>query len=99
MISIENTESLVAVTVFCEFTLADYKEFEELVNYQIQFHAQDDLLFDLRAMTRFPLDVAWEEIKFLRPLLHGIGRIAELTDSEWVILSAWLSQPFVEPVI
>jgi len=96
MISIENTESLVAVTVFGEFTLADYKEFEELVSYQVQFHGQVDLLFDLREMAGFTLDVAWEEIKFSRAHPHDFRRIAVLTDSEWVTWSAWLSQLFVE---
>ena len=35
MISTENTEKMVALTVFGEFTLADYKEFEDVVNYHI----------------------------------------------------------------
>ena len=66
MISTESTEKLVSLVVFGEFTLADYKEFEDVVNYRIQFSGPVDLLFDLRQMAGFTLDVAWEEVKFSR---------------------------------
>ena len=95
MINIEHRDRLVAVTVFGEFTLADYKEFEELVNYKIQFSGPIDLMFDLREMAGFTLDVAWEDITFARAHAHDFKRIAVLTDSQWVGWSAWLSQIFV----
>ena len=43
MISTESTERLVSLVVFGEFTLADYKEFEDVVNYRIQFSGPVDL--------------------------------------------------------
>lgn len=95
MISIENTEKMVAVTVFGEFTLADYKEFEDVVNYHIRFEGQVDLLFDLRQMAGFTLDVAWEEIKFSRQHAGDFRRIAVLTEDQWLTWSAWVSQLFV----
>jgi hypothetical protein len=95
MISTENTEKMVAVTVFGEFTLADYKEFEDVVNYHIQFEGQVDLLFDLRQMAGFTLDVAWEEIKFSRQHAGDFRRIAVLTEDQWLTWSAWVSQLFV----
>ena len=95
MISTENTEKMVAVTVFGEFTLADYKEFEDVVNYHIQFESQVDLLFDLRQMVGFTLDVAWEEIKFSRQHAGDFRRIAVLTEDQWLTWSAWVSQLFV----
>ena len=95
MISTENTEKMVAVTVFGEFTLADYKEFEDVVNYHIQFEGQVDLLFDLRQMVGFTLDVAWEEIKFSREHAGDFRRIAVLTEDQWLTWSAWVSQLFV----
>lgn len=95
MISTENTEKMVAVTVFGEFTLADYKEFEDVVNYHIQFEGQVDLLFDLRQMVGFTLDVAWEEIKFSRQHAGDFRRIAVLTEDQWLTWSAWVSQLFV----
>lgn len=96
MISTDHSDKLVAVTVFGEFTLADYKEFEELVNYKVQFQGQVDLLFDLREMVGFTLDVAWEEIKFSRQHAHDFRRIAVLTDDQWLTWSAWISQLFVD---
>ena len=48
MIVIENRPRRVEVTVYAEFTLADYQEFENAVNYVIQFEGQVDLFFDLR---------------------------------------------------
>ncbi|THF60611.1 SpoIIAA family protein [Pseudothauera rhizosphaerae] len=96
MISIDHGPHLVAVSVFGEFTLADYKEFEELVNYKIKFEGPVNLLFDLREMAGFTLDVAWEEIKFSRRHSHDFGRVAVLTDDQWLTWSAWLTQIFVE---
>ncbi|MEO7559423.1 MAG: STAS/SEC14 domain-containing protein, partial [Nitrosospira sp.] len=37
MITIEETDNLINVAVFGEFTLADYKEFEEQVIYKSRF--------------------------------------------------------------
>ncbi|MFN4063850.1 hypothetical protein SDC9_182323 [bioreactor metagenome] len=96
MISTDHTGNQVAITVFGEFTLADYREFEELVNYKIKFGGQVDLLFDLREMAGFTLDLAWEEIKFSRQHAHDFRRIAILTEDQWVTWSAWVSQLFVD---
>lgn len=96
MISTDHTGNLVSITVFGEFTLADYREFEELVSYKIRFGGQVDLLFDLREMAGFTLDLAWEEIKFSRQHSHDFRRIAILTEDQWVTWSAWLSQLFVD---
>jgi len=96
MISTEHSDNLVAVTVFGEFTLADYKEFEELVSYKIRFEGPVDLLFDLREMLGFTLDVAWEEIKFSRAHARDFRRIALLTNDQWITWSAWVSQLFVD---
>ncbi|MFU2487467.1 STAS/SEC14 domain-containing protein [Thauera sp. WH-1] len=96
MINTEHTDKMVAVAIFGEFTLADYKEFEEVVNYKIQFAGAVDLLFDLREMAGFTLDVAWEEIKFSRQHAHDFRRIAVLTEDQWLTWSAWISQLFVD---
>lgn len=96
MIAIDHNDKLVSLTVFGEFTLADYKEFEELVNYKVKFEGPVNLLFDLREMAGFTLDVAWEEIKFSRQHAHDFGRIAVLTDDQWMTWSAWVTQLFVD---
>ncbi len=96
MIVTEHSGNLLNVAVFGEFALADYKEFEEQVNYKIKFQGTVNVFFDLRQMADFTLDVAWEEIKFSRAHAHDFGRIAVLTDSQWVTWSAWISQMFVD---
>ncbi len=53
------------------------------------------LLFDLRQMAGFTLDVAWEDIKYTRGHPNDFDKIAVVTRSEWVIWSAWLSQMFI----
>ena len=85
----------VEVTVYGEFTLADYKEFETMVNDHVRVEGAVDLLFDLREMAAFTVDVAWEDIVFARAHANDFRRIAVLTRSQWVAWSAWLSQIFV----
>ena len=96
MIVTDHQPGRVSVTVYSEFSLADYKEFEDLVNYKVRFEGPVDLFFDLRQMADFTLDVAWEELKFSRTHAHNFNRIAVVTDSQWMTWAAWLSQIFVE---
>lgn len=95
MITTDHQGSLVSVTVFGEFTLADFKEFEEYALSNIRAEGPLNLFVDLRLMADFTVDVAWEEIKFSRQHAHDFVRIAVLTGSQWVAWSAWLSQAFV----
>lgn len=96
MITTEQGPNRVNVAVFGEFTLADYKEFEDQVNFKIQFEGVVNLLMDLREMVGFTVDVAWEEIKFSRSHARDFGRIAVVTSDQWTTWSAWLSQFFVD---
>ena len=95
MIVIQHRNSSVSVNVYGEFTLADFKEFEEMVNYKVRFEGPVDLFLDLREMADFTLDVAWEDIVFARAHPNDFKRIAVVTQSQWVAWSAWLSQIFV----
>ncbi|MCB1960028.1 MAG: STAS/SEC14 domain-containing protein [Rhodocyclaceae bacterium] len=96
MITTEHGPNLVEVTVLGEFTLADYKEFEQLVNYKIKFEGAVNLLIDLREMAGFTIDVAWEEIRYSREHKHDFGKIAVITEDQWATWSAWVSQLFVD---
>ena len=96
MIVTQQQPQRVEVTVYAEFTLADFKEFEAMVNYKVKFEGPVDLLFDLREMAAFTVDVAWEDIVFARAHANDFKRIAVLTQSQWVAWSAWLSQIFVD---
>lgn len=97
MITIEQTEKLVNVAVLGEFTIADFKTFEEQTLYKLKSPGELDLLFDLRAMVSYTLDVAWEEIKFFRrEHNHDFTKIAVVTDNQWITWQAWLSRIFVD---
>ena len=95
MIVIQQQPERVQVNVYGEFALADFKEFEEMVDYKLKFEGVIDLLFDLREMVDFTLDVAWEDIVFVRSHAQDFRRIAVLTQSQWVAWSAWLQKIFV----
>lgn len=96
MIVIEHKPHVVMVVVAGEFTLADYREFEENVMYEIQFHGKPALLFDLRDMLGYTLDVVWEEIRFSRAHRNAFGRIAVVTSDQWVMWATWIAGLFVE---
>jgi len=97
MITIEQTENLVNVAVMGEFTIADLKAFEEQSLYKLKSLGAVNLLFDLRAMVSYTIDVAWEEIKFFRrERNHDFSKIAVGTDNQWITWQAWLSRIFVD---
>ncbi|MGL4315222.1 STAS/SEC14 domain-containing protein [Zoogloea sp.] len=96
MITIDNTATQVNVTIFGEFTLADFKEFEQVVNHQVRFEGPVNLLFDLRTMMGVTVDTVLEEIRFARSHPHDFARIAIVTDDQWISWSAWLSQAFLD---
>lgn len=97
MITIEQTENLVNAAVIGEFTIADLKEFEDQSLYKLDFPGKLNLLFDLRAMVGYTIDVAWEEIKFFgRKHHHDFTKIAVVTDNQWLTWQAWLSRLFID---
>lgn len=99
MITIDHDKKSVSVAVLGEFTLEDFHEFEEYLLAKKLFDGSHSLLFDLREMAGFTVDMAWEEIKFSR--FHGgdFKRVAVVTDSQWVAWSAWLEQLFVRAAV
>jgi hypothetical protein len=97
MITIEQTENLLNVAVLGEFTIADFKTFEEQSLYKLKTPGALNLLFDLRAMVSYTIDVAWEELKFFhREHNHDFSKIAVVTDDQWLTWQAWLSRIFVD---
>ena len=97
MITIEQTDNLVNVAVLGEFTLADFKTFEEQSLYKLKSPGTVNLLFDLRGMIDYTVDVAWEEIKFFsREHNHDFNKIAVVTSDQWLTWQAWLSRIFID---
>jgi len=95
MITIQKKENLIIVAIIGEFTLADYNEFEQQVLYQSHFGGTANLLFDWRDMLDYTVDVAWEEIKFMRDHGSEFNRVAVVTDDEWQAWGAWVSNLFI----
>jgi hypothetical protein len=96
VIAVKTQDKLISVSVMGEFTLADYKEFEQEVEHDIQFQGGVNLLLDLRDMVGYTLDVAWEEIKFSRQHRYDFRKIAVVTGDEWMVWIAWLTRLFVD---
>ena len=97
MITIEQTDNLVNAAVIGEFTISDFKTFEEQSLYKLKSPGTVNLLFDLRAMIDYTVDVAWEEIKFFsREHNHDFSKIAVVTDDQWLTWQAWLSRIFID---
>ncbi|MBV8464506.1 MAG: STAS/SEC14 domain-containing protein [Burkholderiales bacterium] len=96
MIAIEHKAHCVLASVAGEFTLADYKEFEDNVLYQMRFQGKPNLMFDLTEMLGYTLDVVWEEIRFSREHRSEFGRIAIVTNDQWTTWAAWIARLFVD---
>lgn len=96
MITIQTSQNLINVAVMGEFTLADFQQFEQDANYKLKSPGSLDLLFDLRGMIGYTVDVAWEEDKFFRrEHKHDFNRVAVVTSDQWQTWAAWLSRVFV----
>ena len=97
MITIEEKSNLVNIAVMGEFSITDFKQFEEHALYKLKGGGKINLLFDLRGMLSYTPDVAWEEIKFFsREHNHDFSKIAVVTDDQWLTWQAWLSRLFVD---
>ncbi|MFQ5994972.1 MAG: STAS/SEC14 domain-containing protein [Acidiferrobacterales bacterium] len=96
MIVIEEEKDLVKVTVYAEFTLLDYREFEQAVAHELETVPKVKLLLDLKNMSRFTVDVAWEDIKFTRAHAHDFERIAVVTADQWTSWASWLGTAFTD---
>jgi SpoIIAA-like len=97
MITIDQSSNLLNIAVMGEFTIADFKQFEEHALQQVKSATPVNLLFDLRAMISYSVDVAWEEVVFFgREHPHDFTKIAVVTDNQWITWQAWLSRLFVD---
>lgn len=95
MIKLDTNGNQIAVTVMGQFTLDDYRQFEQAVGYGVQFQGAVSVLFDLRDMLSYSVDVAWEELKFSREHKNDFDRIAILTGDQWVAWSMWVNRLFM----
>ena len=96
MIVVEEEKDLVKVSVYAEFTLGDYREFEQAVTHELENSPKIKLLLDLSNMAKFSVDVAWEDIKFTRAHAHDFTRIAVITTNQWTSWASWLGTAFTD---
>ncbi|MBZ0106489.1 MAG: STAS/SEC14 domain-containing protein [Sulfuricella denitrificans] len=99
MITIEHHDQVVKVSVFGEFTLADYRQLEEAVLVEMKFQGKVNLLVDLSDMADFTLDVAWEDVRFNWQHAHDFEKIAVIANGRLVAWSAWLARAFLDAEI
>lgn len=96
MISISHEANYIHVVIFGQFTLQDYKEFEDNVLYDIGFHGPTRLLFDLTEMTGYTLDMAWEELQFTKQHTQDFEKIAVVSSDQWVVWSVWINRAIAD---
>lgn len=99
MITLKTENNLVSAAVLGEFTLADFREFEDQMRYVLQFQGKARLLVDLRDMISMTLDVALEELRFTRSHPGVFEKIAIVTENTLQQWEALLSNLFVEAEI
>jgi hypothetical protein len=96
MISIEEDQDLLKVHVAGEFTVADFRELEDAVTGELQMTPKIKMLLDLRQMSGFTIDMAWEDIKFTREHAHDFQRIAIVSSDQWTTWMGWLNSAFTD---
>ncbi len=84
MISLAHENGYYHAVVFNEFSLQDFREFEQCVTYAAKFEGPVRLLVDLRNMSGYTVDVALEEFIFSKDHRQDMDRIAVLTSDQWV---------------
>ena len=96
MITTKESGDLLEVSIYTQFTLADFREFEQAVGRELKQVPKIRLLLDFTGMIDYTLDVVWEEIKFSRAHAHDFQRIAVVTPGQWVTWLAWVSTTFTD---
>jgi hypothetical protein len=91
MISIREQEYGLDVALFNEFTLADFKLFEQALLKRVAELGTPAVLLDLSELKDFTLDMALEELRFVRAHDKDFGRVAIVVSDVWIKLAAHLA--------
>ena len=91
MISIREQDYGLDVALFNEFSLADFKLFEDALVKRVAEQGKPDVLLDLTELVDFTLDMAIEEVKFVRAHEQDFGRIALVVSDVWIKLAAHIA--------
>ena len=99
MINLTTEKNIVNVAVLGEFTITDFHQIEAALQAGMASQNTINLLMDLRDMLAFTIDVAWEELHFSRTHANAFGKIAIVTDNQWIAWSTWLNRMFTKTEI
>lgn len=91
MISIREQDYGVDAALFNEFTLADFKLLEAALLKRHNEQGKLDVLLDLTELKDFTLDMALEELRFVRAHENTFGRIAIVVTDVWIRLAAHMA--------
>ncbi|MXR36782.1 SpoIIAA family protein [Craterilacuibacter sinensis] len=91
MISIREQDYGLDVALYGEFTLADFKLFEAALMKRVGEQRKPDVLLDLSELKDFTIDMALEEVKFMRAHEKDFGRIALVVEDVWIKLATHIA--------
>ncbi len=91
MISIREQDYGLNVALYNEFTLDDFKEFENAAMMAIERVHRPDLLLDLTMLKDFTIDMAVEHLKFLGHHDDDFGKVAIVVNDIWIKLASYIS--------
>lgn len=92
MISIREQEYGLDVALYNEFTLADFKLFEAALLKRVDERGRPDVLLDMSELRDFTLDMALEELRFMRAHERDFGRVAIIVNDVWIKLGSRISE-------
>lgn len=91
MISIREQNYGLDVALFNEFSLADFKLFEDALLKRVAELGKPDVLLDLSELKDFTLDMALEELRFVRAHDKDFGRVAIVVSDVWIKLATHIA--------
>ncbi|WP_028455684.1 STAS/SEC14 domain-containing protein [Chitinilyticum litopenaei] len=99
MISISHEPGYIHAKVFGEFTVQDFRQFEEEALYELRFQDKADMLIDLNDMLAYTIDMAVEELRFVTRHRQQFKRVAIVSSDQWVTWSVWVNRVISESEI
>ena len=69
-------------------TLTEFRQFESALLKRVHEVHRPDILLDLSELEDFTLDMAWEQIRFVRAHEQDLGRMAVVVNDTWMKLGA-----------
>ncbi|WP_028453775.1 STAS/SEC14 domain-containing protein [Chitinilyticum aquatile] len=99
MITVSHEDGHILAVVLGEFTVQDFRQFEEEALYDIRQQGKARMIMDLTGMAAYTIDMAVEEIRFLKQHRQQFERVAIVSDDQWVTWSVWLNRMMTESEI